>query len=104
MKRSVLLILCSLIIGSAAMAQMTMPAELAEIQRQMCGYKDIAYEYTIEQTLPDGTVSNLKGTLERRGGLYTESNGEQLIIQTEKWWYKLDHPGRTVFIIDAEKL
>jgi hypothetical protein len=86
------------------MGQMSMTPELAEIQQQLSGQKNIAYDYTIEQTLPDGTKNRLKGSMEKRGELYTESNDEELVIQNERWWYKVDHTAKTVFIIDARKL
>lgn len=103
MKRNIFLVLL-LAISCIAKGQLQLPAEINEIREQLQNASAMSYDYAIEQRLPDGTVNRTKGKAELSKRFYQESNTEQLVIQTDRWFYKLDHASKSIFIIDVRKV
>jgi len=91
-------------ISFSAYGQLSIPSELKTIQQQLQQATGMSYDYSIEQRLPDGTVNRTKGRVVRGSGFYKETNTAQVVIQTDKWLYKLDHASKSIFIIDLVKV
>ncbi len=86
------------------LAQAAVPEELKRIQKQLKNQPVMSYEYVVEQKLEDGKINKATGKIIKGRDFYYESNPSRLTIQTEKWYYRLDHIGKTIFIVDLEKV
>jgi hypothetical protein len=83
-------------------AQLVIPEELQQIRKQLEGAQNIAYRYLITQKM-DGSTHQIKGDIQKGDGYLLETNGEQQVIQTHKWFYKIDHSSKTVYVVDLRR-
>lgn len=85
-------------------AQLQLPEVLLQIKQQLAQNGNVSYNYLIEQKLDDGSINKATGQIRKAKDYYFESNEQQQVIQTQRWFYKVDHSSRTVYVIDLEKV
>jgi hypothetical protein len=101
MKIRVKYIFASLMLFSQiAYAQTPVSGDLKFIHAKLAELKNMTYDYSIVQTYPDNTVDKIKGKIISAQKLYWENTGYDLIMQSDKWYYRANHEDKTVYIVN----